>query len=64
MATEAQKKAIARYQATLGRMNLRPSKELDEAIRAHAASRGESLQAFMLRAAKEQMARDNAETGQ
>lgn len=59
--TDAQKRANAKYQATLGRMNLRPPKDLNDAIRAHAAARGESLQAFMLRAATEQMQRDSEE---
>lgn len=58
MATEAQKRAVAKYQATLGRMNLRPPKDLDDEIRAHAEAMGESLQSFMLRAAQEQMKRD------
>ena len=62
MASEAQRKAIAKYKEKMGNIRLYPPKELQEEFKAHAAARGESLQAFMIRAAKEQMARDNTES--
>lgn len=59
MSTPAIRKAVAKYTASRGRIDLRPTFEQQEEIKAHAAARGESVQAFLLRAAAEQIRRDN-----
>lgn len=56
--TEAQKRATAKYFASMGRIDIRPTKELEAAIKAHAQERGESVQGFVIRAIKEQLERD------
>lgn len=59
--SEAQKKSAAKWDAAnLDRLSLAlPAGSRDE-IKAHAAQRGESVNAFIGRAIREQMRRDNA----
>ena len=57
--TEAQK----RYINKLEMISVRLPKGEPEVYKAHAASRGESLTAFLRRAAKETMERDMESTG-
>ena len=54
------KKAAEKYLASLDRITIRVSKEsgLKEAVQAHAEARGESVNAFILRAIAETMARE------
>lgn len=59
MSSPAIRKAVAKYTASRGRIDLRPTFEQQEEIKAHAAARGESIQAFLLRAAKETIARES-----
>lgn len=58
---QQRKKANEKYLATQDRITIRVSKEsgIKEAIQAHADSRGESVQAFILRAINETMQRDS-----
>lgn len=63
MATYAQnKKSIQNHQSKLDRLNVWIPKEggLKQEIQAHAASKGESLQQFILRAIRETMQRDRS----
>lgn len=62
---EQNKKSAEKYLASQDRLTIRVSKEsgLKEAIQAHAESRGESVQAFIIRAITETIARDNKEEG-
>lgn len=57
---EQRKAANEKYLATQDRITIRVPKEggLKEAIQAHAESKGESVQAFILRAIQAQMERD------
>lgn len=59
--SEAQRKAIQKWQDKQSRMTFRMSPELREHLENHAAQHGESATAFIIRAIKEQMKRDNAE---
>lgn len=61
---EERKAANERYLATQERIVIRVPKEggLKEAIQAHADARGESMQAFILRAIQAQMERDKEES--
>ena len=57
--SEAQKKAVAKYNAAnYERIELRVDKGRKEVIRAHAEAQGESLNAFINRAIDEAMERD------
>lgn len=58
---EQRKAANERYLATQATIAIRVPKEggLKEAIQAHADARGESMQAFILRAIQAQMEADN-----
>lgn len=57
--TDAQNKATQRYQAkAYDRLPIRVKKGEAEIIKAHAAERGESLNAFVTRAIQETMTRD------
>lgn len=58
MSTDAKREGNKRYHAKMGRITLRPAPELVEQIKAHAAARGESVQGFMIRAARETMDRE------
>ena len=61
---EERKASNERYLATQDRIVIRVPKEggLKEAIQAHADARGESMQAFILRAIQVQMERDKQES--
>lgn len=58
MATEAEKKAVKKYQAKHDAIMLRPTKEEGAGIRAAAAAAGQSVQAFVLQAIRERMERE------
>ena len=58
--TKAQHQAVSRYkQKNYDRLELRTQKGQREEIKAHAERVGESMNAFLLRAIKETMQRDN-----
>lgn len=61
---EQRKQANEKYLTTQDRIVIRVPKEggLKEAIQAHADSRGESMQAFIIRATLAQMERDEEES--
>lgn len=61
---EQRKQANEKYLTTQDRIVIRVPKEggLKEAIQAHADSRGESMQAFIIRASLAQMERDKEES--
>lgn len=57
--SKAQQKAVAKYNAAAyDRIELRVDKGEKDILKAHADSRGESLNAFINRAIKETMAND------
>lgn len=61
--SKAQQKAVHKYiKANYDRMELTVPKGQKEAIKAHAAARGESVNAFIGRAIQETMNRDKATT--
>ena len=62
---QQRKKANEKYLAAQDRITIRVSKEscLKEAIQAHAESKGESVQAFIIRAITETIAREQKEEG-
>lgn len=59
MPTEAQKKASKKYNEKLEMISIRVPKGEPELFKAHAETQGESLAAFLRRAAKETIERDN-----
>lgn len=60
--SKAQQKAVAKYNAAnYDRIELRVDKGKKEDVQAHAALKGESVNAFINRAITETMERDNAE---
>ena len=60
--TKAQQKAVNRYMKNnYDRVNLTLTKGKKEALQAHAASKGESLNGFVNRAINETLDRDNAD---
>ncbi len=61
-ASEAQKRAISKYQDKLDTLRFRVPRGDGEIIKEHAASQGESLNHFVIRAIKETMERDNTNT--
>lgn len=60
---QQRKAANERYLSTQDRITIRVPKEggLKEAIQAHAEGKGESIQAFIIRAIRAQMERDREE---
>lgn len=61
--SEAQRRAVAKYNAAnYDRVELRLDKGRKEAVKVHAESQGESLNAFINRAILETMERDTATT--
>ena len=61
--SKAQQKAVAKYNAAnYDRIELRVDKGRKEAVQAHAALKGESVNAFINRAIAETMERDGAAT--
>ena len=62
MSTEAQKRASTNYNRKQDNIMIRPTKE-GAAIRAAAASVGQSVQAYILQAVRERMEREQAQAG-
>ena len=61
--SEAQRRAVAKYNAAnYDRVELRLDKGRKEAVKAHAESQGESLNAFINRAILETMERENPDS--
>lgn len=61
--SEAQRRAVAKYNAAnYDRVELRLDKGQKEAVKAHAETQGESLNAFINRAITETMERDKGST--
>lgn len=58
--TEAQLRATKKYHEKLDNIQIRVPKGEKEKISAHAAAQGESLNAFVVRAIKEAMERENS----
>ena len=63
MSTEAQKRASTNYNRKQDNIMARPTKEEGAAIRAAAASAGQSVQAYVLQAIRERMEREQAQAG-
>lgn len=61
--TEAQLRASKKYLAKFEEIRIRLKAEDKQSIVEYAASKGESVNAFLIRAARETMERDTAETG-
>lgn len=58
--SEAQRKAVAKFNAAnYDRIELRVDKGQKDALKAHAESRGETLNGFVNRAIQETLERDN-----
>ncbi len=57
--TAAQKKAQKAYMQKFARVELRMTLQNRESVQAHAAARGESVNAFINRAIRNQIERDN-----
>ena len=57
--TAAQKKAQKAYMQKFARVELRMTPQNRESVQAHAAARGESVNAFINRAIQNQMQRDH-----
>ena len=62
--TEAQKRAQKAYISKFVRVEVRMEQESQAAIKAHAAARGESVNAFIVRAIREAMERDQAQSSE
>lgn len=58
MATEAQKRAVRKYQQGQDSITIRPSKQDGTAIRAAAAAAGQPVQVYIKQACFERMQRD------
>lgn len=59
--TEAQKRAQKAYMEKFARVEVRMTADERDVIKAHAEQRGESVNAFIIRAVSNQIERDNAE---
>lgn len=57
-ATDAQKRAVRKYQQGQDSIMIRPSKDKGGAIRTAAAAAGQSVQAYVIQACTERMQRD------
>ena len=57
-ATDAQKRAVRRYQQGRDSITIRPSKEGGGAVRAAAAAAGQPVQVYIMQACLERMQRD------
>ena len=64
MASDAQIRASVAHNKKMGRITLRPPKELDEQIRQAAQAAGESLSAYILEAVRCRMVEDGYTPGQ
>lgn len=62
--TVAQKKAQKAYMQKFARVELRMTPQNRESVQAHAAARGESVNAFINRAIRNQIERDNESDGE
>jgi predicted HicB family RNase H-like nuclease len=62
--TEAQKRAQKAYISKFVRVEVRMEQESQAAIKAHATARGESVNAFIVRAIREAMERDQAQSSE
>ncbi len=62
--TAAQKKAQKAYMQKFARVELRMTLQNRESVQAHAAARGESVNAFINRAIQNQMQRDQESDGE
>ena len=62
--TPAQKKAQKNYMEKFARLEIRATKEERDVIQAHAAARGESVNAFIKRAIAEAIERDKEQAGE
>ena len=60
---EVSKAATNKYRAKFSMIQIRVQQEERDRIAEHAASRGESMNAFIKRAVRETMERDNTESG-
>ena len=60
---EISKAATNKYRAKFSMLQIRVQQEERDRIVEHAAGRGESMTAFIKRAVRETMERDNAESG-
>lgn len=58
MSTEAEKRAVKKYQATRDNIMIRISKEDGSMVRAAAEAAGQSLQGYILQAVRERMERE------
>lgn len=59
--TDAQKRAQKAYISKFVRVEVRMEQESQTCLKAHAAARGESVNAFIARAIRETMERDQAQ---
>lgn len=57
--TDAERKAVKKYQEGRDAIMLRPSKEDGEIIRKAAAAAGQSVQGYILQAVRERMSKEN-----
>lgn len=62
--TAAQKKAQKAYMQKFARVELRMTLQNRESVQAHATARGESVNAFINRAIRNQIERDNESDGE
>lgn len=62
MSTDAKRQGNARHVAKLDLLKVQPYKAEGEAIRAAAASAGQSVQGYILQAVRERMQRDKQKT--
>ena len=60
---ETSKAATNKYRAKFSMLQIRVQQEERDKIAEHAAGRGESMTAFIRRAVRETMERDNADSG-
>ena len=60
---ETSKAATNKYRAKFSMLQIRVQQEERDRIAEHAAGRGESMTAFIRRAVRETMERDNADSG-
>lgn len=60
---EISKAATNKYRAKFSMLQIRVQQEERDKIAEHAAGRGESMTAFIRRAVRETMERDNADSG-
>lgn len=62
MSTEAEKRAVLKYQKKRDAIMLRPAKEEGEIIRTAAANAGQSVQAYILEAVRDRMEKEGVKT--